>query len=206
MIIGCAATFQCKPGPGPACTALKPQPSGAPMKTDYSLAQKALHWTTVLLIIGLWWTSRAVLRTHEIHLIGHHVDPGDLFQHKLHVYGGVLMLGLVAARLALRFWTGTPPLPPAIPVWSAKSAEIAYVLIYSTLIGLTITGGVTTYFWFGMGVAHRALVYGLYALITLHVCAVFLHDIVHRAGLLRRMLPGRQSNGTFAQRQKPANL
>ena len=61
MIIGCAATFQRKPGLGPACKALKPQPSGAPMKTDYSLAQKALHWASVLLIIGLGWTSRDVL-------------------------------------------------------------------------------------------------------------------------------------------------
>ena len=160
------------------------------MRVSYSAAQKALHWSTVLLIIGLWWTSRAVLRTHEIHLIGHHVDEGDLFQHKLHVYGGVLMLALVAARLVLRYRLGTPSLPPAIPGWSAKAAKLAYFLIYSTLTGLTLTGLVTTYLWFGMSTAHRALVYGLYGLITLHISAVLLHDVFHRAGLLWRMLPG----------------
>ena len=159
------------------------------MGLTYSSAQKALHWATVLLIISLWWTSRAVLRTHEIHLIGHHANQGDLFQHKLHVYGGVLMLGLVAARLVLRYRLGTPPLPPAIPGWSAKAAKLAYFLVYSTLFGLTLTGLVTTYLWFGMSVAHRALVYTLYALAALHVSAVIWHDTFHRAGLLRRMLP-----------------
>ena len=160
------------------------------MPSQYSNAQKALHWASLLLIIGLWWTSRAVLRTHEIHLIGHHVDPGDLLQHKLHVYGGVLMLGLVVARLALRWWTGVPPLPATVPGWSAKSAKLAYVLIYATLVGLTLTGLVTTYLWFGMSTAHRALAYGLYALITLHLSAVVFHDAFHGTRLLRRMLPG----------------
>ena len=174
------------------------------MRLTYSAAQKALHWASVLLIIGLWWTSRAVLRTHEIHTIGHHVDPGDLFQHKLHVYGGVLMLGLVVARLALRHRLGTPALPPAIPGWSANSAKFAYFLIYATLISLTLTGLVTTYFWFGMSVAHRALVYGLYGLIALHLSAVFFHDVFHGAGLLRRMLPGGSSERKIGRRHNAA--
>ena len=131
-----------------------------------------------------------MLRTHEIHTIGHHVDPADLFQHKLHVYGGVLMLGLVMARLALRWWTGVPPLPANVPGWSAQSAKLACVLIYTTLIGLTLTGLVTTYLWFGMSTAHRALVYGLYALVALHVSTVIVHDALHGTALLRRMLPG----------------
>ena len=175
------------------------------MQLSYSATQKALHWTSVLLIIGLWWTSRAVLRTHEIHLIGHPVDESDLFQHKLHIYGGVLMLGLVAARLALRWRTGVPPLPPAIPGWSTKVAQLAYFLVYSSLIGLTLTGLVTTYLWFGMSAAHRALVYGLYALAVLHVSAVIWHDIFHRAGLLRRMLPAslHPSAGQLVDRELP---
>ena len=160
------------------------------MPNQYSIPQKALHWATVLLIIGMWWTSRAVLRTHEIHFIGHHVDAGDLFQHKLHVYGGVLMLALVAARLMLRWFLGTPPLPACIPAWSAKSAKLTYFLIYGTLVGLTLTGLVTTYLWFGMSIAHRALVYALYGLIAMHLSAVVFHDAFHRAALLRRMLPG----------------
>ena len=81
------------------------------------------------------------------------------------------------------------PLSPAGPGWSRLAARLAYVLIYGALAGLSVTGLVTTYLWFGMSVAHRALVYGLYALVTLHVSAVVLHDILHRAGLLRRMLP-----------------
>ena len=159
------------------------------MSHKYSTAQKLLHWATVLLLVSQWWTSRAVLRTHEMHGLIHKIDPFDLVLHKLHIYGGVLMLALVGARLALRWRVGVPPLPVTVPRWSARSAKVAYFLIYATLIGLTLTGLVTSYLWFGMAIAHQTLVYGLYALITLHVSAVIWHDTFHRTGLLRRMSP-----------------
>ena len=159
------------------------------MSRKYSTAQKLLHWATVLLLVSQWWTSRAVLRSHEMHGLIHKIDPFDLVLHKLHIYGGMLILALVATRLALRFRIGVPPLPVTVPRWSAQSAKVAYILIYATLIGLTLTGLVTSYLWFGMAIAHQALVYGLYALITLHVSAVIWHDTSHRTGLLRRMTP-----------------
>ena len=157
------------------------------MRAGYSVSQKTLHWATVLMLVLQWWTSRAVLRTHEVHLIGHKIDPFDLTLHKLHIYGGVAVLGLVAYRVALRWRQGVPLLPLGIPRWMAGLAQAAHLAIYATLVGLVITGLVTTYFWFGMSIVHRVLVYWLYLLIAAHVLAVIWHDTVHRAGLFRRM-------------------
>lgn len=159
------------------------------LSQKYSTAQMLLHWATVLLLVSQWWTSRAILRTHEMHGLIHKIDPFDLVLHKLHIYGGVVLLALVGTRLALRWRFGVPPLPSAVPAWSVISAKAAYGLIYVTLISLVLTGLVTTYVWFGMSIAHRALVYGLYVFVTLHVSAVVWHDVRHGAGLLRRMTP-----------------
>ena len=58
------------------------------------------------------------------------------------------------------------------------------------LAGLVLTGLIASYLWFPMSRVHGALVKALYGLILLHVGAVILHDVVHRAGLLRRMTRG----------------
>ena len=134
-----------------------------------------------------WWTSRAVLRTHEIHLIGHKIDPFDLTLHKAHIYGGVAILALTACRLALRGRDGALALPDSVPRWIEAPAKTAHLAMYATLVALTATGLVTTYVWFGMNVAHLLLVYWLYLLLGAHVGAVIWHDTFHRAGLFRRM-------------------
>ena len=157
------------------------------MTTGYSVSQKALHWAAVVLFALQWWTSRAVLRTHQPHLLGHSVDPSDPLLHKPHIYGGIAMLALVACRLMLRMRRCVPPLPLTVPHWAAATARWTHVTMYAMLIGLTATGLITPYVWFGMGIAHRALVYGLYLLIGAHILAVIWHDAFRRVGILRRM-------------------
>ena len=157
------------------------------MRAGYSVSQKALHWATAFMLVLQWWTSRAVLRTHEVHVLGRKIDPFDLTLHKLHIYGGVAVLAMVACRMALRRRQGAPPLPGSIPRSSVGLAQAAHCTMYTTLTGLVITGLITTYFWFGMNVAHRVLVYWLYLLVGVHVLAVIWHDTFHRAGLFRRM-------------------
>ena len=159
------------------------------MTASYTATQKALHWITALLIPLQWWTSRAVLRTHEIHAFGRKTDPFDLTLHRLHIYAGVTVMALTLWRIALRIRHGAPPLPAAVPGWVAKAAWAAHMLIFALLIGLTLTGLVTTYLWFGMSVAHRALVYGLYLFIFAHVLATVWHE-ARGQGVLGRMLRG----------------
>jgi cytochrome b561 len=111
--------------------------------------------------------------------------------HRLHIYGGVAILGLVLLRLVLRCWQGTPELPSTVPSWSARLAQPAHMAMYAVLAALSVTGLITTYVWFGMSSAHTLLVDVLYVLVSLHVAAAIWHDVAHRAGLLARMLPGR---------------
>ena len=157
------------------------------MTASYTATQKALHWITALLIPLQWWTSRAVLRTHEIHAFGRRTDPFDLTLHRLHIYTGVAVLALTLWRIALRIRLGAPPLPAALPNWVVKAAFTAHMLTYAVLVGLTLTGLITTYVWFGMGAAHRALVYVLYLFIVAHVVATIWHE-AHGEGVLGRML------------------
>jgi cytochrome b561 len=155
----------------------------------YAPLQIIAHWLTALLVGLQWYTSGGVLRTHEMHPIGHRPDPFDLFLHKLHIYAGVAMLGLVVFRLALRWRYGAPDLPATLPAWAANLAKPLQFAMYGVLAALSVTGLVTTYFWFGMSSAHRLLVNLLYVLIALHVAAAVWHDFLHRTGMLARMLP-----------------
>jgi cytochrome b561 len=158
-------------------------------RAAYAPLQIVAHWLTTLLVGLQWYTSGGVLRTHQIHPIYYKPDPYDLLLHKLHIYGGVAILGLVVFRLILRWHYGAPELPAALPVWMGYVAKPGHLAMYAVLAGLSLTGLVTTYLWFGMNSFHRLLVNLLYALIALHVAAAFWHDLVHRAGMLQRMLP-----------------
>jgi cytochrome b561 len=167
--------------------ALLQAPSRA--RIGYAPLQIVAHWLTALLIGLQWYTSGGVLRTHEMHPIGHRPDPYDLFLHKLHIYGGVMILGLVVFRLALRWRYRAPELPTTLPAWAVHAAKPVQFAMYGVLAALSLTGLVTTYFWFGMSSVHRVLVNLLYALIALHVAATLWHDAIHRSGMLVRMLP-----------------
>ena len=68
------------------------------MRSGYSPLQKSLHWLTVLLVVAQWWTSAAIYRTHAHDPFGVGPDPIDLIEHKLHIYGGLLILGLTILR------------------------------------------------------------------------------------------------------------
>ena len=157
----------------------------------YSPLRRALHWITVLLILSQWWTSRAVLSTHEHHgMPGHVPDATDMLLHRFHVLGGLAVLVVVMLRLALRLSAGEATLPAAIPGWARTWSRPAHLALYAVLAGLVLTGLIASYLWFPMSRVHGALVKALYGLILLHVGAVILHDVVHRAGLLRRMTRG----------------
>jgi cytochrome b561 len=155
----------------------------------YSSLQIGAHWITALLLVAQWYTSAGVLRTHAVHPIYWKPDPYDVLLHKLHIYGGVAILALVVFRIVLRWRIGVPAAPPDLPRWSVALARPAHLAMYAVLIGLSLTGLVTTYVWFGMNLAHRLLVNLLYVLVSLHVAAALWHDRAHRAGLNARMMP-----------------
>jgi cytochrome b561 len=138
-----------------------------------------------------WYTSSGVLRTHQMHPIYWKPDPYDVLLHRLHIYGGVAILAVVLLRIFLRWWIGVPHAPATLPRWSLALARPAHIAMYAILAGLSLTGLVTSYVWFGMSSLHRLLVNLLYVLVSLHIAAALWHDLRHRAGLNARMLPDR---------------
>jgi cytochrome b561 len=50
----------------------------------YGVAQIALHWTVVLLVIEQYFTSAAILRVHAYRPLGRQADPFDLTLHAVH--------------------------------------------------------------------------------------------------------------------------
>src|SRR6516225_7412974 len=124
----------------------------------YTPLQKLLHWATVLMVLLQWWTSGAVLRTHEMHPLWQRQDPYDLLLHRLHIYGGLVILALIGIRLFVRWRHGAPQPSPLLSARLVKLARIAHLSLYGALFGLVLTGLITTYIWFGMGRIHKLLV------------------------------------------------
>jgi cytochrome b561 len=167
--------------------------------TAYSSLQIGAHWVTALLVVAQWYTSGGVLRTHAVHPIYWKPDPYDVLLHKLHIYGGVAVFALVALRIVLRWRIGVPAAPPDLPRWSVALARPAHLAMYVVLIGLSLTGLVTTYVWFWMNLPHRLLVNLLYVVVSLHVVAALWHDLAHQAGLNARMMPERMRRVLWRQ-------
>lgn len=165
------------------------------MRSGYSPLQKSLHWLTVVLIVAQWWTSAAIYRTHAHNPLGVGPDPIDLFEHELHVYGGLFILGLTVLRLSIRWRTGVPALPEGLSPASERLARWGHAGLYLVLFGLTTTGIVASYVWFGMGRVHEFLVKALYGLVFLHVGATIWHEVVDHVPILRRMAFSRGTDG-----------
>jgi cytochrome b561 len=79
--------------------------AGAPR---YTLAQIALHWLIVALVVEQYATSGAVMRIHAYRPLGRPPDPFDLTLHSVHTRAGLLIFVLIAIRLALRATLGAP--------------------------------------------------------------------------------------------------
>lgn len=153
----------------------------------YSATQIALHWGVAALVAGQYifkdaisgaWTAIREGREYAF-------DPLIL----AHVAGGVLILALVAWRLALRLKRGAPPPPENEPGPLKTLSHIAHWAFYALLAAMSVTGLAA---WFGDATAaaqaHNVLKVALLALIALHVLAVPFHRLVLKNNVMQRMI------------------
>lgn len=173
----------------------------------YRPIAKALHWLTALLVlltipVALIMLTPGLERSVQ--------DPLFMF----HKNVGVVILVLVALRLAYRAVNPPPPLPDSVPSWQRQVASTTHWLLYGLLLGMAISGyvrvtagGFPLEVFDAMGLPrpvppsdslaetaktiHATLRYPLIALILLHVGAALYHAIVKRDGVFQRMLPDR---------------
>jgi superoxide oxidase len=172
---------------------------------SYDRTAKAVHWTTLLLIAGVYmavWAS---------HVVGTKEQSALLVQ--LHRSMGLIILALTLFRLAWRWNARIPPLPAELPPFQKFAARATEYVLYALLLlqpalGLLNTnarGRRVDFYFLGelppvIGpdkvlakqamAAHEFVAYLLVALVALHAAAALFHHFVRRDNVLKAMLPG----------------
>jgi cytochrome b561 len=173
--------------------------------TRYAGTAILLHWLMALGIAGNF-------------CIGLYMSdlPMSMMRLKLynyHKWAGATILLLAALRLLWRF-THRPPAELPAPKWQHAAASLTHWGLYALFFAVPLVG------WAYSSAAgfpivlfgkiplpdfvpkdhdlaemikpwHGDLAWVLFALVALHVAAVFKHMVIDRDGLVRRMMPGR---------------
>lgn len=154
--------------------------------SGYSRPQIALHWIVFVLIALQYILHDAMSEAWEIVEEGGAVAFDPLVAG--HVLGGLLVLGLVIWRLALRARRGAPPPPEAEAPALKLVAKATHGGLYLLMILMPVSGAVA---WFRgaeqAAEAHEVLRIVLLALIGLHIAGALYHQFVLRSGLMTRM-------------------
>lgn len=159
----------------------------------YSRAQIGLHWVIVLLLIvsfvsheGMQDAWRAFSKGSE-----DYANVGAM----LHVWIGVLILGLALVRLVLRLVRGAPALPEGGHPFAGMIAKLTRLGLYLLIVIIPAAGLAA---WFGgieaAGEVHEALFNVLLALTALHVAGALVHQYVLKDGIIRRMMRADQQS------------
>ena len=178
-----------------------------PQRDHYSPMQKALHWTTALLIavmVPVGITMAEVL------------EPGTPLTnalYELHKSLGLTVFGLALLRVVVRWRRGAPPLVPGLPPWQRAAARGSHLALYILIVLVPLSGWAATsmccapvnLFWTvpltlpiegDMDSAkpvfrlHYALAFTLTAVVFVHAAAALHHHVVRRDRTLARMWPG----------------
>lgn len=141
------------------------------------------------------------------------ISPTKLNLFFWHKSTGMLLLALVALRLAWRLANRTPELPPDMPAWERAGARASHFLLYVLMIAMPVTGWVINsasaipfriFYLIPLpaivapdqaladlfALVHRGLFVALALVLVAHVGAALRHHFVKRDSVLVRMLPG----------------
>jgi cytochrome b561 len=162
------------------------------VRTGYSLAQRVLHWLTVILVFFNLLLPGRIEHVADAFDDGKVPSAADMFSANLHIYSGFTILGLTFLRLIVRMIQGAPGKLAGEPDVFHMLAKASHAIFYSVLI-IMPTLGIAKYFF---GVDEAGGLHGgpvkvlLWALIGLHVAAVLVHQFWWKTNLLARMIKG----------------
>lgn len=172
-------------------------------QNHYGLITIFLHWTMVVLIIGLIILGLVMvdlpIGLKKLRYFGWHKEYGML----------ALLIGLL--RFVWRLSNRTPALPVSIPVWQKHSAHFVHWMFYVYMLLMPVTGWILTsaaglpVSFFGLFVfpdlvspsknlmntmilTHELMGYALIGAILLHTSAAFLHHFYYKDNVLRGMI------------------
>lgn len=174
----------------------------------YHVFIRWLHWLMAACFVFMW-ASGYYMRNLMVH-----DSPAQEYLYDLHKSVGVTLIVLLVARLSARLLTRLPELPSGLPAAERRAARAGHWGLYALVaLGVT-TGWALTDFgghgvvWFGVSMPqvfpireqlfgvtldpltstiHAWLVYGLLALVAVHVAAVVKHGRKDRTDLLPRI-------------------
>lgn len=175
----------------------------------YSLIQRLLHWVIALCVVGLLVIG-LILGT--LGFDGTKEAFGMATTNLLYRYHktfGVIVLGLMLLRLALRLAMPPPDHNPPLPAWMESAARLNHLALYAILLAqplvgwaATAAGGFPIEFFNAelpkvlgkdkalseaLYAVHGVLGWALLALVCLHVGAALHHAFVRRDGVVRRI-------------------
>jgi cytochrome b561 len=171
----------------------------------YSALHQALHWITALCMFAILPLAWVMTATEKM-------TPRIEAMFNWHKTLGMIVLGVTAWRIVLRFIDRPPAYSPPLAAWDKALSHATYGLFYLTLLWMPATGFVmstsagyptklfnlipTPLLWGKneklaalFGQLHAYGQWAVYALIVLHLAGVAFHVIWARDGVLGRMLP-----------------
>ena len=170
--------------------------------TDYTVAQKVVHWLMALIItLDLFVADK----------FGGVMEEWDRLESRSdHATLGSIVAVLFVIRLILRWRNGTPALPDDMTSWQVIAAKAGHGLLYF-FIGFLIVSGIVT----AMNATNDITLFGAWditvgqtsestftflrqfhefatnaviALIVIHLCAALYHHVVAKHDLTVKML------------------
>ena len=193
----------------PAPTELKPtRPYYRNSRTSWGVVSVVIHWLFAVLLLlqcVLGWMA-----------VSWKLSPTKINLFVWHKSLGLLLLTLIAVRLAWRASNPVPELPVTTPAWERTAARLSHGLLYALLFVLPLTGWIINsaanipfrvFGWFPlpaltapdkalaalMKTVHLSLFITLALVVTAHVVAALHHHYARHDNVLRRMLAPGQS-------------
>ena len=159
---------------------------------NFSVAQRALHWLTVLLIAWQFIAASGFEAAEEARDAGTEVAGWAIVFIQSHFYAGFAILAFTLLRLVLRFTQGAPAAPESEPKALQLVAKITHGLIYITLLGMPLSGIGFKYFGFDfMHLPHVGPLKALMiALIAIHVIGALAQQFYFKTNVMARMTRG----------------
>ena len=180
--------------------------TGTAQGAAYARSARLIHWTMAALIlstipVGFLMVQDGLPRRVQNALFIYHKNVG------------VLLLLLIALRIAYRFAVSPPPLPHHMPHWQARAAGLSHLALYALMVVMPVAGYVRVRAGgFPIEVldclgapslvprsdalaeiaktVHYYSAFILTAFVLLHISAAVHHGLIRRDGVFSRMWPG----------------